>query len=82
MFKDFKEFREFMIFCHTHYELNDVWYFENGDKGILFESWATNETGNQKYCPSKLDDKKRPIYKKINTLMEVYEVWKEIKDNL
>ena len=37
MFKDFKEFQQFMIFCHTHYELNDVWHFENGDKGILFE---------------------------------------------
>jgi hypothetical protein len=45
-----------MIFCHTHYELNDVWYFENGDKGILFEGWHNNTTGNQKYTPAKLNE--------------------------
>ena len=47
MFKDFKEFKQFMIFCHTHYELNDVWHFENGDKGILFEGAWNNSDGNQ-----------------------------------
>ena len=84
MFKDEKEFENFMIFCHTHYELNDVWRFENGDKGILFEGYHNNETGCQKYHPNKLPETERPEIdsKKRTQLIEVYEVWNKVKENL
>lgn len=82
MFKDFKEFKQFMIFCHTHYELNDVWNFENGDKGILFDGWHNNESGCQKYNPSKLPEEDQPLHKKRTQLEEVYDAWKKVKDNL
>jgi len=82
MFKDFKEFQQFMIFCHTHYELNDVWHFENGDKGILFEGWHNNPTGNQKYTPDKLNEEEKPTHKKRTQLEEVYETWQKVRNNL
>lgn len=82
MFKNFKDFQQFMIFCHTHYELNDVWHFENGDKGILFEGWWDNPTGNQKYSPAKLSEEEQPTRKKRTKLEEVYEVWQKVRSNL
>ncbi len=82
MFKDFKEFKQFMIFCHTHYELNDVWHFENGDKGILFEGAWNNSGGNQKYSPFNLPEEQKPQYAKRNSLEEVYEVWQKVRANL
>ncbi len=82
MFKDFKELQNFMIFCHTHYELNDVWHFENGDKGILFEGWHNNTTGNQKYTPAKLNEQEQPTHKKRTQLEEVYETWQKVRENL
>ena len=82
MFKDFKEFKQFMIFCHTHYELNDVWYFENGNKGILFEGAWKNEGGNQKYSPFNLPEEQQPQYVKRKTLEEVYDVWQKVRANL
>ena len=82
MFKDFKEFKQFMIFCHTHYELNDVWHFENGDKGILFEGAWNNSGGNQKYSPFNLPEEQQPQYAKRNSLEEVYEVWQKVRANL
>jgi len=82
MFKDFKEFQQFMIFCHTHYELNDVWHFENGDKGIFFDGWHNNENGNQKYSPAKLNELEQPTHKKRTKLEEVYEVWQKVRANL
>ena len=82
MFKDFKEFKQFMIFCHTHYELHDVWHFENGDKGILLEGPWNNFGENQKYSPFNLPKEQQPKYAKRNSLEEVYEVWQKVRANL
>ena len=82
IFKDFKEFKQFMIFCHTHYELNDVWHFENGNKGILFEGAWNNSGGNQKYSPLNLPEDQQPQYSKRNSLEEVYDVWQKVRANL
>lgn len=82
MFKDLEEFKEFMVFCHTHYEINDIWHFKNGDKGILFEGWHDSSWGNQKYSPSKLNEDDRPLHKKRTELEEVYNTWQNIKSNL
>lgn len=84
LFKDFKEFKDFMIFCHTHYELNDVWHFEDGEKGILFEGARKNSTGNQKYSPFNLPEEQQPHpkYSKRNGLEEVYEVWQKVRNNV
>jgi hypothetical protein len=82
MFKDFKELKQFMVFCHTHYEMNDVWHFENGNKGILFEGPLNNETGNQKYSPFNLPEEQQPEYNKRTKFEEVYEVWQKVRKNL
>jgi hypothetical protein len=82
MFKDFKEFNQFMIFCHTHYDLNDVWNFKNGDKGIQFEGPCNNLDGNQKYSPFNLPEEQQPQHSKRNSLEEVYEVWQKVQANL
>ena len=82
MFENFKDFENFMIFCNTHFELNDVWHFENGDKGILFEGWWGNETGNQKYSPYKLPKEEQPKNAKRLCLSEVYDTWIKVKNNL
>ena len=82
MFKDFQEFKQFMIFCNTHYELHDVWHFENGDEGILLEGPWNNFGGNQKYSPFNLPEEQKPQYAKRNSLEEVYEVWQKVRANL
>ena len=79
MFKDFKEFKQFMIFCHTHYELNDVWYSQSGDKGLFFTGWH-NDCQNLKYSPMSLENPPEP--NKRNTLEEVYDCWLKVKENL
>lgn len=81
-FSDFKEFNQFMIFAHTHYELCDVWHYKNGNKGILFEGWFDNTTGNQKYNPCKLPEDEQPTQRKRVPLEEVYETWLKVKNNL
>ena len=82
MFKDFKEFSQFMVFCHTHYEMYDVWHFEDGDKGIVFDGPTQNQGGNQKYSPYNLPEEKRPHYNKRNSLEEVYGMWKTVRENM
>ena len=75
MFNDFEDFLDFMIFCHTYYELNDVWYYNNDEKGILFEGWFDNPTGNKSNSPSILDEFEKPNYKKRISLDEIYNIW-------
>ena len=81
MFNDFKEFNQFMIFCHTHYTLNDVWHYENGDKGIQFEGPWNNSDGNQKYSPFKLPEEKQQEYDKRHSLEEVYNMWQLVRNH-
>ena len=82
MFTDFKEFKQFMIFCNTHYEVTDVWHLESGNKDILFEGPWDNNGGNQKYSPYKLPKDQQPSYAKRSSLEEIYEVWKKVRTNM
>lgn len=79
MFTTFEEFKNFMIFCHTHYELNDVWNKSSRNKGINFEGWFFNVTGNQEFSPEQLDETQRPLHRKRHSLEEIYETWKLIQ---
>lgn len=81
MIKDFKELKQFMIFCHTHYTLDDVWHFTNGDKGIFFEGASVNTGGNQKYSPFNLPKEEQPVWSKRISLEEVYSVWEKVRAN-
>lgn len=80
MFKNINELEDFMIFCHTHYELNDVWRMSENEKGILFEGPHNNDTGNQKYSPFNLKEEKIPLYKKRTKLSELYDVWEKVNN--
>lgn len=80
MFKDIKDLENFMIFCHTHYELNDVWHFKGKDKGILFDGPYNNTGGNQKWSPFKLPEE--PTQNKRTPIELVYEMWVKVNNNL
>ena len=79
IFNSLKELNQFMVFCHTHYELNDVWHFENGNKGINFSGPHLNSGGNQKYSPFNLPE--QPDYNKRTNVETMYETWLKVKEN-
>lgn len=78
MFKDINEMEDFQIFCHTHFDVFDVWHNSKSDKGILFEGWHDNKSKSQIFNPNKL--KEHIPYKKRRTTKEMYEIWQKIKN--
>lgn len=81
-FESFDDFTNFMVFCHIHFELNDVWFNHDHDKGILFEGWCDNNSKSQdanKYSPSVLGDTDPLPHRKRTQLWDVYEAWVRVK---
>ena len=78
IFNSLKELKQFMVFCHTHYELNDVWHFEDGKKGINFSGPHLNSGGNQKYSPFNLPEP--PDHNKRTDLESMYGTWLRLEN--
>jgi len=79
IFNSLKELKQFMVFCHTHYELNDAWHFEDGNKGTNFSGPHLNSGDNQKYSPFNLPEP--PDYNKRTNVESMYETWLKVKEN-
>jgi len=78
IFSSLKELKQFMVFCHTHYELNDAWHLENGQKGINFSGPHLNSDDNQKYSPFNLPEP--PEHNKRTDIDSMYETWLKVRE--